>query len=72
MTEIREYVSTDTVAGWFGVTRQAVTNWIARQLGAPEPAAVIRRRRTSDEYVWSPDQERQWRDWYATWKGRTP
>lgn len=55
-----EYLSTADIAGWFGVTVRAVSQWMNRFNDFPQPDAII-----GKVYGWLPEREAEIRAWHA-------
>lgn len=60
-----EYLSTVDIAGWFGVTSQAVNNWLTRHRDFPAADAVTGKNVKGRMYGWLPEREAEIRAWHA-------
>jgi hypothetical protein len=65
-----DYVGQTTIARHFGVGQSAVSNWLARPVGAPMPDATV-----EGVPLWRRDRLAEWERWFATltdWSPRKP
>lgn len=75
-TSTIELIGISIIAGWFGVTRPAVSHWMDRHLDFPAPDVRIRQpgkqpgAPVSYVYGWRPEREDEIREWERSRPGQ--